>query len=52
MEADDVVKLKTGPQDPVTLNVEGVPKFLGVPGIVKGNRAVQITRLIEKEKGE
>jgi flagellar motor switch protein FliM len=52
MEADDVVKLKTGPQDPVTLNVEGVPKFLGMPGVVKGNRAVQITRLIEKEKGD
>jgi flagellar motor switch protein FliM len=52
MEADDVVKLKTGPQDPVTLNVEGVPKFLGMPGVVKGNRAVQITHLIEKEKGD
>lgn len=52
MEADDVVKLKTGPQDPVTLNVEGVPKFFGMPGVVKGNRAVQITQLIEKEKGE
>ncbi len=52
METDDVVKLKMGPQDPVTLNVEGVPKFLGMPGVVKGNRAVQITRLIEKEKGE
>ena len=52
MEADDVVKLKTGPQDPVTLNVEGVPKFLGMPGVVKGNRAVRITQLIEKEKGD
>jgi flagellar motor switch protein FliM len=52
LEANDVVKLKTGPQDPVTLNVEGVPKFHGMPGIVKGNRAVQITQLIEKEKGE
>lgn len=52
MEADDVVKLKTGPQDPVTLNVEGVPKFLGMPGVVKGNRAIQITHLIEKEKGD
>ena len=52
MEVDDVVRLKMGPQDPVVLNVEGVPKFLGTPGVVKGNRAVQVTGLISEDKGE
>ncbi len=48
----DVIKLNSGPQDPVVIKVEGVPKFLGMPGIVKGNRAVQITALIQKNEGD
>lgn len=52
LEKDDIVKLNTGPQDPVMIRVEGVPKYLGMPGVVKGNRAVQITALIEKDEGE
>ncbi len=52
METDDIVPLNTGPQDPVVLKVEGMPKFLGMPGIVKGNRAVQINRLIMKDEGD
>lgn len=50
LEKDDVIKLNTGPQDPVIIRVEGVAKYLGMPGIVKGNRAVQIASLIEKEE--
>jgi flagellar motor switch protein FliM len=52
LETNDIVQLKMGPQDPVILNVEGVPKFLGMPGVVKGNRAVQVTSLITEDKGE
>ena len=52
MDADEIVKIDTGPQDPVVLKVEGVPKFLGMPGVVKGNRAVQITDKIKKEEGD
>lgn len=52
LEIDDVVQLVTGPQDPVILKVEGMPKYEGMPGIVKGNRAVQITHLIQKDEGE
>jgi flagellar motor switch protein FliM len=52
LEIGDVVKINTGPQDPVVLNVEGVPKYLGMPGTLKGNRAVQITELIHKDEGE
>ena len=52
MNVDEIVKIDTGPQDPVVLKVEGVPKFLGMPGVVKGNRAVQITDKIKKEEGD
>jgi flagellar motor switch protein FliM len=52
LEPDDVVSLNTGPQDPLIIKVEGIPKYMGMPGIVKGNRAIQITHLIEKDQGE
>ncbi len=47
----DILKLNTGPQDPITINVEGIPKYQGVPGVVKGNRAVQVTRLFRQNGG-
>jgi len=50
-EVDDVLKLKNGPPDDILLNVEGVPKFKVSPGIVKGNKAVQIKSLLH-QKGE
>jgi flagellar motor switch protein FliM len=52
MEIDDIVKINTGPQDPVLIKVEGVPKYLGTPGVIKGNRAIQITDLILEDKGD
>ena len=52
MEIDDVVRINTGPQDPVTIKIEGVPKFKGMPGVVKGNRAVQVEDIITEEKGD
>ncbi|MDL1981955.1 MAG: flagellar motor switch protein FliM [Deltaproteobacteria bacterium] len=45
LRAGDIFKLNTGPQDLITIKVEDVPKYQGVPGVVKGNRAVQVTRL-------
>ncbi len=51
LEKNDIIKLNVGPQDPVIVRVEGVPKYLGTPGVVKGNRAVQIKALIEKDEG-
>ena len=51
LEKGDVVKINSGPQDPVVLKVEGTPKYLGMPGTLKGNRAVQISTLIKKEEG-
>ncbi len=52
MEKDDIVKINTGPQDPVKIKVEGVPKYRGTPGVIKGNRAIQIIDLILEDKGE
>ena len=45
LRAGEIFKLNTGPQDLIKINIEHVPKYQGVPGVVKGNRAVQVTRL-------
>jgi len=51
-EVDDVLRLNTGPQNNVMVNVERVPKFLGMPGVVKGSKAVQITDVIDPDMGK
>jgi len=53
LQPDDILTLSAGPQDPITVVVEGVPKYLGFPGIIKGNRAVEILAPIaeKREKG-
>ncbi len=43
LKVNDVLKLDTGPEDFIRVNIENVEKFNGHPGILKGNRAVQIT---------
>jgi flagellar motor switch protein FliM len=42
----DILKLNSGPDDLITLNIGSVPKFTGFPGVAKGNRAVEITALL------
>ncbi len=42
LQVDDLIHLDTGPKDFITLTVDGVPKFYGYPGVIKGNRAVEI----------
>ena len=49
LQVDDVLKLNTGPQDMVTINVNDVPKFLGSPGVAKGSRAVQVTKMLYQD---
>jgi flagellar motor switch protein FliM len=41
------IRLDYGPQDPIVVNVSGIPKYMGFPGVVKGNRAVQISSLLK-----
>ncbi len=43
LKAGDVIRLDTGPQTHLPVMIEKLPKMQGVPGVVAGNRAVQIT---------
>jgi flagellar motor switch protein FliM len=52
LRIDDVLQLNSGPEDLITVTAGNVPKFLGFPGIIKGNRAVEITTLLQKNGGE
>ncbi len=52
LQVNDVLQLNTGPEDLITLTVDHVPKYLGFPGIIKGNRAVEIAGLLQKNGGE
>jgi len=52
LRLDDVLQLDTGPEDLITLTAGNVPKFLGFPGIIKGNRAVEIAALLQKNGGQ
>ena len=52
LQVDDILQLNTGPEDLVKLTVDHIPKFLGYPGIIKGNRAVEIAALKQNKGGE
>jgi len=52
LKVDDVLQLNTGPQDPITLNIGGIPKYQGFAGKIRGNRAVEITKLFSKIGGK
>lgn len=47
LKAGDVIRLDTGPHASLPIMVEKIPKLQGVPGVVAGNRAVQITELLD-----
>ncbi len=46
LQKDDIISLNTGPQDPVIIKIEDVPKYNGFPGAYKGNSSVQIKKHI------
>jgi len=50
LKSGDILQLDTRVYDPLTVTVESVPKYLGMPGIVGGNRAIQITNRLEREE--
>ena len=45
----DTLILGNDVTDPLILKVEGHPKFKGFPGVSRGNKAIQITEVIERE---
>ena len=51
LQVEDVIQLKAGPEDLISISVDQVPKYLGYPGIIKGNRAVEIAKLINSNGG-
>ncbi len=48
LQAGDIIQLNTDATMPLDVLVEGIPKFKGLPGLLKGNRAIKVTEsLIE-----
>jgi flagellar motor switch protein FliM len=52
LHVEDVIKLKAGPEDLIAISVDLVPKYRGYPGVIKGNRAVEIAKLINSNGGK
>ena len=52
LHVNDLIKLKAGPEDLISISVDQVPKYHGYPGIIKGNRAVEIVKLISSNGGK
>jgi flagellar motor switch protein FliM len=51
LHVNDIINLDKGPEDLITVSVDHVPKFVGYPGVIKGNRAVEIAGMIKKIGG-
>lgn len=52
LRENDVIKLKVGPEDLISITVDQVPKYRGYPGIIKGSRAVEVVKLINSNGGK
>ena len=49
MKVEDIIELDQKPTDPITVNVEGLPKFRGYPGEYSKKKAVKIVGRTGKE---
>jgi flagellar motor switch protein FliM len=45
----DVLRLNNGPKNNLVVTVERIPKYYAMPGVANGNKAVQITELIDPD---
>lgn len=52
LQVEDVIKLKAGPEDLISISVDQVPKYKGYPGIIRGNRAVEIVKMLNTNGGK
>ncbi|MBI4382550.1 MAG: flagellar motor switch protein FliM [Nitrospinae bacterium] len=50
LKVGDTLILGNDVSDPLFMMVEGVPKFKVFPGVSRGNKAVQITQILERQK--
>ncbi len=48
LKAGEVLTLNQDVSQPLTVRVEGVPKFNGFPGVSRGNKALQISSAVKK----
>ncbi len=46
LEAGDIIQLNQDATSPIDILVEGIPKFKGVPGLLRGSRAMKITEIL------
>jgi len=46
----DTLLLREDANNPIVLKIEGIPKMKGFPGTSKGNKAVQVSEIIQREK--
>jgi len=46
LKVNDILRMKCGPEDFVTIKLGGIPKYIGEAGVVKGNKAVEISKRI------
>jgi flagellar motor switch protein FliM len=51
LQTGDVIPLPTGPEDHIVISVDHVAKYLAYPGVIKGNRAVEISTLLNRNGG-
>jgi flagellar motor switch protein FliM len=49
LEKGDVIVLNQDVEKPIVVRIQGVRKFLGVPGVYKGSKAVKVTEVIYPE---
>ena len=45
----DILMLTADVSEPLTLKVEGIEKIKGYPGVYRGNKAIQVDTIIERE---
>ncbi len=47
LDIGDMIQLDTSVDDPLPVFIQGLPKFLALPGLYRGQRAVKIEQLVE-----
>ena len=50
MKVGSTLVLRNDVSDPLQMRIEGVPKFKVFPGVSRGNKAVQVTQILERQK--
>jgi len=48
LNVGDVIQLDTFSKGELRLDIGGITKFMGYPGLYKGNQALQISRIFER----